>query len=67
MGDMGDIFNEWRERKKQLRRDLGEDCIGCITHHPKRSPTILLPGQKCKVCGHRDTRPRTSPNGEAKP
>ncbi len=60
---MGDIFKEWKERKKQLRRDLGEDCIGCIKYHPKRSPTILLPGQTCRVCGHKDDRKHISLNG----
>jgi len=58
MGDMGDMYREMKDHRKQVRRELGEDCIGCITHHPKRSPTILLPQQECRVCGHKDPRPR---------
>lgn len=53
MGDMGEFFNDLKEHRKRMRREKGINCPGCIKDHPKRDPTILLPGQRCKVCGHR--------------
>lgn len=58
MGDMAEDFREMREARRKVRAELGEDCIGCITIEPKRNPTVLLPGQKCRYCGHQDTRER---------
>ena len=58
MGGMGDIFNEWKAHKKELRATLGVPCPMCNVKQPKREPTILLPGQRCKVDGYRDPRPR---------
>lgn len=39
-------------------KKYGVNCPGCPKIQPKRIPTILLPGQRCKVCGYVDTRPR---------
>ncbi len=58
MSDYGDLCRELREQKKALRRDHGIDCPQCNVKEPKRIPTILLPGQKCKVCGYKDQRER---------
>jgi hypothetical protein len=58
MGDMGDHFNDWRAHNKELRSRLGVECPQCRVKQPKRTPTILLPGQRCKVDGYRDPRPR---------
>lgn len=58
MGDMGDMYRDMKDARRENRRQNGEDCIGCITHHPKRNPSILLPQQTCRVCGYRDPRPR---------
>lgn len=58
MGDMGETFEAMREGRRKRRAALGVKCPGCIVGHPKREPTILLPGQRCRVCGHRDPRPR---------
>jgi len=58
MGDTGDEFRAYREWRKQRRAKLGIDCPGCPRVQPKRIPTILLPGQRCKVCGYRDPRQR---------
>jgi len=60
MGDMGDIFNAWKEHGSKLRAQYGVDCPMCNVVQPKRNPTILLPGQRCKVDGYRDQRPRLS-------
>jgi len=56
MGDVGATFRAWKEHKKERKRKLGRACIGCITHFPRRSPTILFPGQQCRVCGYTDNR-----------
>lgn len=58
-GDMGDFWNDVKADRKERRERLGVNCPGCIKHHPKRNPTVLLPGQRCKVCKHRDPRPRS--------
>lgn len=53
MGDMGDDFRAWREERKAHRDRHAMDCEGCITNHPKRNPSKLYPGQKCRWCGWR--------------
>lgn len=58
MGDVGDDFRAMREHRKARRNALGVNCIGCPKVQPKRTPSILLPGQRCKVCGYRDPRAR---------
>jgi hypothetical protein len=58
MGDSAEIWNAIKEERRERRRLLGVDCPGCRIKEPKRTPTILLPQQKCKVCGYRDPRPR---------
>ena len=58
MSDMGDDFRAMRERKKELRSRLGINCPVCTVKLPKAHPTILIPGQKCRVCGFRDERER---------
>lgn len=52
MGDMGDMFREHREHMKQRKAREGIDCPGCRKVQPKRIPTRLLPGWRCKVCGY---------------
>lgn len=56
MGDMGDVWRAVRAAKKERRAKLGKDCPGCPKIQPKRIPTVLLPGQTCKVCGHTRSR-----------
>lgn len=58
MGDMGELFNDLKEERRKLRRDHGVNCPMCNIKEPKRTPSILLPGQRCKVDGYRDPRPR---------
>lgn len=58
-GDMGELFNAMREQRKELRARLGVSCPGCNIKESKRTPSILLPQQRCKVCGYRDPRKRT--------
>jgi hypothetical protein len=60
MGDMGDLYNDLREDRRQRRAELGVNCPNCRIKQPKRTPSILLPGQRCKVDGYRDLRPRAA-------
>lgn len=53
MGDMADDFRAMREHRKRLRREEGDECEGCIRHHPKRNPSVLFKGQTCRWCGWR--------------
>ena len=56
MSDMGDDFRFWREQKKENRRKHGIPCEDCIRLLPKAHPSILLPGQKCKMHDFRAPR-----------
>lgn len=56
MGDMGDIFNAMKEQRRELKKKWGIDCPLCKIKQPKRIPTVLLPQQKCRVCGYIDRR-----------
>jgi hypothetical protein len=58
MGDMGDYFNDLRDSRRERRATLGMNCPQCKIARPKAHPSILLPGQRCKVDGYRDPRPR---------
>lgn len=58
MGDMGDFYNALREERRERRERLGIECPRCKEVRPKASPSILLPGQRCKVDGYRDPRKR---------
>jgi len=55
-GDVGDDFNALREQRRELRKRFGLPCPRCCEKQPKRDPSILLPGQKCKVDDYRDNR-----------
>lgn len=56
MGDVGDDFNAHREHKKKLRAKYGKPCPKCQELLPKAHPSILLPGQTCRIHGYRDPR-----------
>ncbi len=58
MSDYGDLCRELRENKRKRRAELGVPCPQCNVLQPKRTPSILLPGQRCKVDGYRDPRGR---------
>ncbi len=57
MSDTIDGFKDIKNHKKALRAKYGEPCLSCMSLQPKRIPTILLPGQRCRVDGHVDCRP----------
>lgn len=58
MGDMGDFWRDVNEARKEERARLGVNCPTCTVKLPRAHPTILLPQQRCRVCGYRDPRPR---------
>jgi hypothetical protein len=58
MGDEGEFWKDVKDAKKERRKKFGIECPGCRKKEPKRIPTILLPQQKCKVCGYHDPRPK---------
>ena len=59
MSDYGDLCRDIREDRKAARAKHGVPCPECVSLLPKASPSILLPGQRCKIHGYRDTRQRT--------
>lgn len=58
MGDEGEFWNAMRTATKEHRKQSGVPCPRCRELQPKRDPSILLPGQRCKVDGYRDPRER---------
>lgn len=60
MGDMGEFYRDVKEWRRERRAKLGIDCPTCKEKRPKTNASILLPGQRCKVDGYRDPRPRDS-------
>lgn len=52
------FFKERDVKMRQLKALHGIKCWLCEEMYPKRTATTLLPGQTCKVCGYKDTRPR---------
>jgi hypothetical protein len=57
MGDTGDDYRAMDAAKRERRLAFGVDCPGCKVKVPKAHPTILMPQQRCRVCGYRDPRP----------
>jgi thioesterase domain-containing protein len=57
MGDSVEIFRALADYYRERRARLGIDCPGCKIKEPKRNPTKMMPGRRCKVCGYRDPRP----------
>lgn len=59
MSDEGEFWKDVREARKQVRAKHGVPCPECVSKLPKAFPSILLPGQRCRIHGYRDPRPRT--------
>jgi hypothetical protein len=55
MSDMGEMFNDYRQHKKELKAQYGVPCPSCTVKLPKAQAKILMPGQKC-WCGYKDKR-----------
>lgn len=56
MGDVGDLFNDMRRRRKETRAKYGVPCPVCQKLLPKAHPSILLPGQRCRIHNYSDPR-----------
>ena len=56
--EMGEMFNALRDERRDRRALLGVHCPQCAIARPKANASILLPGQRCKIDGYRDPRPR---------
>jgi hypothetical protein len=57
MGDVGELFNAVREHRRDMRAKHGVPCPDCQAKLPRANPSILLPGQRCRIHGYRDPRP----------
>ena len=58
MSDYAEFCRDMRDARRERRAKLGVECPRCKEVRPKAHPSILLPGQRCKVDGYRDERPR---------
>ena len=57
MSDYGDQCRELRDAKRAVRATHGVPCPECVAKLPKANPSVLLPQQRCKIHGYRDSRP----------
>lgn len=57
MSDTVSMYRDLADTRRRLRDALGVNCPNCRIKEPKRTPTILVPGQRCKVDGYTDPRP----------
>jgi hypothetical protein len=57
--DMVAIWRGMEQYRKDMRRDLGIPCPGCVKQFPKANPKILVPGQYCKRHKYTDPRPES--------
>lgn len=58
MGDSAELWRTVKENRRDVRTRLGINCPVCTVNLPKACPTLLLPRQRCRVCGYRDPRTR---------
>lgn len=56
MGDEGEFWRDVKVHRRAERERLGVSCPRCKEVRPRAHPTILMPGQKCRVDGYVDPR-----------
>lgn len=56
MSDEGDFWRDVRAARRDKRERLGVPCPECVRLLPRASPTILMPGQSCRIHKFRDPR-----------
>lgn len=56
MSDTIDDYRALNEHNKRVRAKFGIPCPECQRLLPKAHPSILLPGQRCKIHKYRDPR-----------
>jgi len=59
MSEYAELCRDMRDHKREMKAKFGVLCEGCKIARPKAHPTIMLPQQRCKVCGNKDNRPRS--------
>jgi len=59
MSDYGDLCRDMKSYKRNMKDRFGVKCEGCKAARPKAHPTIMLPQQRCRVCGNKDNRPKS--------
>lgn len=58
MSDTIDDFRALRDHRREQRARYGVPCPECAIARPRAPASLLMPGQRCKVDGFRDPRPR---------
>lgn len=58
MSEMGEFYRDLRDFRALRRAKFGEPCPRCQAEQPRRQPTILEPGQRCRVHRPAYTDPR---------
>jgi hypothetical protein len=61
MSDMIDDFRALKEFRRLYRSAFGRPCPRCAIEQPKRQPTILEPGHRCKAHRPPFVDPRPEP------
>jgi hypothetical protein len=56
MSDYAELCKDLREQRKLDRERYGVPCPECVRLLPKANPSILLPGQRCRIHRYRDPR-----------
>ena len=57
MSDFGEMCQDLKHHKKQLRAKYGMPCPECQRLLPRANPSILLPQQSCRIHRYKDPRP----------
>lgn len=55
--EVTEVWKVLKEDRKERRRLYGAPCPVCVEKLPRACPTILLPGQRCRIHNYRDQRP----------
>ena len=58
MGEMAEVWRAQRDARKERKASMGRPCPECVRLLPKAHPSKLLPGQRCRIHGYVDPRPR---------
>lgn len=56
MSECAEIYGAMKDARKHLRTVLGVNCPECVRLIPRACPSILIPGQRCRIHGYVDPR-----------
>lgn len=59
MSDTIDDYRAMKQMRKEDRAKFGVPCPVCVEKLPKAHPSILLPGQRCRIHKYLDQRPES--------